>query len=226
MNIYFLVEGDAEAKVYPFWLSYRLPQLKRVKNYEDVDKNNYYIFNAKGQPSIIHKHLPNAIQDIHANGKYDCLVMCLDAEEVTINDKKKEAYKYLTSNNIDLGNLQFVIIVQNRCFDTWCLGNRKIYPLNPQVNPLLDYTLYYNVSINCPELLGKLHFNTHAQFHKAYLREIFKANNLKHYKIPDEVKKQEFLEQIEARVQSESTHLPTFQAFIQFCNMIKPKLSD
>ncbi|AFW95223.1 hypothetical protein FJR06_08540 [Dolichospermum sp. UHCC 0352] len=117
MNIYFLVEGDTEEKVYKAWLKYLLPELTRIGLPHQVDHNNYYLFK------------------------------------------------------------------------------------------------------------GKLHFNTHAQFHKDYLRELFKINNLKHYKITNEVIKEEYLEQLIARVQNETEHLPTFQTFIQFCNMIKSKLS-
>jgi hypothetical protein len=155
---------------------------------------------------------------------YNYLVICLDAEEVTIDYKEQEVYRCLNSQNIDLGNIEFHIIVQNRCFDTWCLGNKGIYPLETEISPLLDYTNYYDVSMNCPEIMGKLNFNTHAQFHKDYLKELFKINNLKHYKIPNEVIKEEYLEQLIARVQNETEHLPTFQTFIQFCNMIKTKL--
>ncbi len=32
MNLYFIVEGKTEQKVYPSWLSYLLPELQRVKN--------------------------------------------------------------------------------------------------------------------------------------------------------------------------------------------------
>lgn len=81
MNIYFLVEGKStERKVYPAWLAHLLPELKRVSNYNDVTNNNYYLFSANGYPSIIYEHLPNAIADINANGNYNYLVLCLDAE--------------------------------------------------------------------------------------------------------------------------------------------------
>lgn len=39
MNLYFLVEGKrTERKVYPAWLAYLLPELKQVKNYDEVEK--------------------------------------------------------------------------------------------------------------------------------------------------------------------------------------------
>jgi len=41
MNLYFLVEGThSERKVYPAWLSYLLPELQRVYNYDDVNEKN------------------------------------------------------------------------------------------------------------------------------------------------------------------------------------------
>jgi hypothetical protein len=43
MNIYFLVEGNStEKQIYPKWLEYLIPNLKRVKYYDQVENNNYY----------------------------------------------------------------------------------------------------------------------------------------------------------------------------------------
>ena len=36
MNIYFLVEGDTEFIIYRKWLSYLVPELKRVQYYDQV----------------------------------------------------------------------------------------------------------------------------------------------------------------------------------------------
>ncbi|MFB2923469.1 MULTISPECIES: DUF4926 domain-containing protein [Aerosakkonema] len=155
MNLYFLVEGNStEKKVYPAWLAHILPELQRVQNYNEVVKNNYYLFSGGGYPSI-YDHITNAIEDILSIGKYDYFVVCLDAEERTVSDSKQEIYELLQSKNIDMGSTQLVIIIQNRCIETWFLGNRKIYSRNPQTSPLLDYTSFYDVSVNCPELMGK-----------------------------------------------------------------------
>ncbi|MBD2293454.1 hypothetical protein H6G06_08125 [Anabaena sphaerica FACHB-251] len=126
-----------------------------------------------------------------------------------------------------MGNIELVIIIQNRCLETWFLGNRKIYTRNPHDNPLLEYTRYYDVSIDCPELMGQYqNFNTHAQFHEAYLKELFRAKNINYSKRnPGDVIKLFYLEQLLDRIEYENTHLPTFSKFIEFCNMIKSKLS-
>ena len=72
MNVYFLVEGKTERKVYPKWLSYFLPYLSRVNYPEDAKKNNYYLISGGGYPSILDNHLVDSIRDINAvDGIYD-----------------------------------------------------------------------------------------------------------------------------------------------------------
>ncbi|MEB3148671.1 MAG: hypothetical protein VKL60_06570 [Sphaerospermopsis sp.] len=229
MNLYFLVEGrSTERKVYPAWLKYLLPELKRVNSYDEVDKNNYYLFGCNGYNSVISTHLPNAIADIHENGKYSYLVICIDAEENTISYVQQEIDDLLTSKNIEMQGVKLVPIIQNRCLETWFLGNRKIYTRNPQDNPLLEYTRYYDISLNCPECMGKhQNFNTHAQFHEAYLKELFRVKKLSYSKNkPGEVLKEHYLQQLLVRIKDNTDHLPTFKAFVDFCNMVRPKLTS
>jgi len=226
MNLYFLVEGQrTEKKVYPAWLSHLLPELKRVNDYDQVDKNNYYLFSAEGYPSIIHKHLPNAVEDIVIHGKYNYLIICLDADEVSVNERKQEIHNFVVKNdiNLKLGNTKLQIIIQNRCIETWFLGNRKIYSKKPQNNPLIDYIRHYDIYTNCPELMGNYGtFNTHAQFHEAYLKELFRAKNINYSKNnPGDVVKSHYLNQIVQRITDDPTHLQSFQVFIEFCRNIK-----
>lgn len=229
MNLYFLVEGNStEKKVYPAWLAQLLPGLQRVQNYDEVVKNNYYLFSGGGYPSI-YNHITNSIEDIRSIGKYDYLVVCLDAEQRSVTDSKQEIYDLLQSKKIDMGSTQLVLIIQNRCIETWFLGNRKIYARNPQTTPLLDYTRFYDVSVNCPELMGKyeLHkdYNTHAQFHNEYLKKMFEAKNISYSKNrPGDVLQQFYLNELLQRIKERPQHLPTFNEFIQFCNIIQPKL--
>ncbi|WP_196516864.1 hypothetical protein [Nostoc sp. WHI] len=126
-----------------------------------------------------------------------------------------------------MGSTELVLIIQNRCFETWFLGNRKIYSRQPQSKPLLDYTRYYDISVDCPEIMGNYDkSNTHAQFHKAYLKELFRAKNINYSeKNPGEVLKLYYLEELLTRIKDKNHHLPSFQHFINFCNTIRPKLS-
>ena len=121
-----------------------------------------------------------------------------------------------------------MLIFQNRCLESWLLGNRKIYSRNPQNKPLLDYTKYYDVSVNCPENMGRYQeFNTHAQFHEAYLRALFEAKNITYSKKrPGDVLKAFYLEQLLTRIQVHPEQLTTFRHFIDFCNIVKSKLPN
>lgn len=226
MNLYFLVEGtQSEKKVYPAWLSYLLPELQRVESCDDVNEKNYYLISGEGYPSL-YNFIPPAIAEINSNGKYSYFVVCLDAEENTVSELKTEIDEFLSQQKLKLNNAELVLIFQNRCLESWLLGNRKIYSKNPQDKPLLDYTRYYDVSVNCPENMGQYRdFNTHAQFHGAYLRALFEAKNITYSKKrPGDVLKPFYLEQLLARIQVHPEQLTTFRQFIDYCNIVKSKL--
>ncbi|MEG4328009.1 hypothetical protein [Microcoleus sp. herbarium5] len=228
MNLYFLVEGtQSERKVYPAWLAYLLPELQRVDNCDDVKEKNYYLISGEGYPSL-YNYIPPAIAEINSNGKYSYFVVCLDAEENTVAELTTEIEDFLSQQKLKLNNAELVLIFQNRCLESWLLGNRKIYSRNPQNKPLLDYTKYYDVSVNCPENMGKYRdFNTHAQFHGAYLRSLFEDKNITYSKKrPGDVLKQFYLEQLLARIHVHPEQLTTFRHFIDFCNIVKSQLSN
>jgi hypothetical protein len=226
MNLYFLVEGtQSERKVYPAWLAHLLPELQRVDNYDDVNEKNYYLISGEGYPSL-YNFIPPAIAEINSNGKYSYFVVCLDAEENTVAELTTEIDEFLTEQQLKLNNAELILIFQNRCLESWLLGNRKIYSRNPQNKLLLDYTKYYDVSVNCTENMGRYQeFNTHAQFHGAYLKALFEAKNITYSKKrPGDVLKPFYLEQLLTRIQVQPEQLTTFRQFIDFCNKIKPKL--
>ena len=238
MNLYFLVEGaQSERKVYPAWLAYLLPELQRVDNCDDVNEKNYYLISGEGYPSLIYDFIPRAIAEINSNGKYSYFVVCLDAEENTVAELTTEIYNFLNEQKLKLNNAELVLIVQNRCLESWLLGNRNIYSRHPQNSKdtesqhlldLLDYTEYYDVSVNCPEKMGKYpNFNTHAHFHGAYLKALFIAKNTSYSKKrPGDVLKPFYLEQLLARIEVQPEQLTTFRQFIDFCNKIKPELQN
>ena len=229
MNLYFLVEGtQSERKVYPAWLAHILPELQRVDNCDDVNEKNYYLISGEGYPSLIYDFIPLAIAEINSNGKYSYFVVCLDAEENTVAELTTEIDNFLTEQKLKLNNAELVLIFHNRCLESWLLGNRKIYSRNPQNKPLLDYTKYYDVSVDCPENMGRYQeFNTHAQFHGAYLRALFEAKNITYSKKrPGDVLKPFYLEQLLARIQVQPEQLTTFRQFIDFCHKIRPKLQN
>ena len=226
MNLYFLVEGKrTEKKVYPAWLRHLLPELQQVDAYDGVNEKNYYLISGEGYPSLLN-HISNSIEEINLSGKYNYFVVCLDAEENTVTDVRNEICDFIITENFELRNTKLVIIVQNRCLETWFLGNRKIYSRNPQNQPLLNYSRYYDVSVDDPELMGKYNeFNTHAQFHGAYLKALFDEKNITyHKKKPGEVLEAYYLNELKKRIKTQPHQLASFGNFIEFCDTIRAKL--
>ncbi|MGK7930678.1 MAG: DUF4276 family protein [Microcystaceae cyanobacterium] len=227
MNIYFLVEGNStEKRIYPRWLSYLIPELKRVNHHDEVTHNNYYISSEKGYPALLYDPLDNAIDKIKEINRYDYLVICVDAEEETVNEKISYIQDTIQERKINLGKTKLIIIIQNRCFETWLLGNRKIFSRQPQEETLLSYISYYDVSQNDPELMGDNGMRNHANFHYEYLRRMFEAKNRSYSKKnPSDARERYYLEALQKRIEDSPKHLQTFQNFLKFCAMIKEKIT-
>ena len=228
MNIYFLVEGKTEADVYPAWLSHLLPELQKVDNYKDVEQNNYYIFSSYGIPSI-YDDIQNAAEDINKSGKYDCFVVCLDSDAATIAQREEKILRLLEESNIMLKEATLKIIVQNRCIETWFLGNRKVYTRNPQKHlDFIEYSQFYNVSANDPELMDKPdNFKgSISSFHFRYLKSMFAERGNMFYSKSNssEVQGLSYLTELQDRLNDKPSHLGTFSNFLLFCSKIKDKI--
>ena len=177
MNVYFLVEGKCtEMMVYPQWLSYLAPHLRKVDSYLKVSANHYFLFSGEGYPSLLN-HLGNAISDVNDHGNFDYFVICLDVEARTSTDLENKIRHYLQSNHIVFNHrTQFVIVFQNKCIETWFLGNQAFYEQSPKDSVLLDYIAHYDVYNNDPELMSKPS-NFHAsvaKFHTDYTVNVMK----------------------------------------------------
>jgi hypothetical protein len=226
MNVYFLVEGrSTEKKLYKFWLSYLVPKLKQVNFYDEISNNNYYLMSGNGYPSII-KEILNCVNKMQEVSKYNYFVICLDADEDTIESRKNEITDFIKEKNIELGNIKLIPIIQNRCIETWLLGNRRIFnSRQPQQPPLSDYTQHYDVYAEDPELIKKYKQYNHSQFHFEYLKAIFQSKNIAYTKKnPGEAQKEYYLQELKNRIRDEPQHLKSFQEFIEFCNQIAEQI--
>lgn len=227
MNLYFLVEGRrSESKVYPKWLEYILPDLKRVYAYDEVDKNNYYLVSGEGYP-LIYRHLKNAVSEVNDVPQYNYLVLCLDADDAEVEERIEAVYKYLNEENISLSNCELKIVVQNRCLETWFLGNRVVYPRQP-VNPrFIEYARYFNVSEKDPEAMGLYKkFRSISLFHFSYLREMLAERGIRYSKQrPREVVEPHYVDQLKDRV-NDTTHLRSLKDFFDFCRMVSSNMEE
>lgn len=232
MNIYFLVEGQSsEPDVYSAWISYLVPELIRVDNFDEVDRNNYYLFSSYGIP-YIEKDIVNAIMDINSLGKYHYFVICIDADSATVSQREAKILNLMKEKQVALANnTSLKIVVQNRCIETWFLGNRKVYTRNPQKNPrFIEYARFYNVSQNDPELMTKLeNFDgSISNFHFTYFKAIFnERGNMTYSKSNSiEVQRLTYLNELINRVKDEQSHLNTFINFFEFCSKIRCEINS
>lgn len=221
MNLYFLVEGKrTERKVYPKWLSILAPQFTQVSCPNDVADNNFYLVSGEGYPSLLH-HLRNAIKEVNTIGRYNYLVVCLDAEENTADERMAMIAEYQATEELQLEHGKLVIIVQNPCFETWFLGNRKTFKRNPQDEDLKRYIDFYNVQTDDPERMPAMkQEQTRAHFHHSYLKKILAERNAVYSKQrPDAVCDKAFLDELISR-NEETGHIASFKDFIDFCSLL------
>jgi hypothetical protein len=102
LNIYFLVEGITELKVYPQWLSHLVPTLSRVDKAQDASINNYYLISGRGYPRLLDVELVNSVAEINELANYDYLVLAIDSDDISEQEKINEVYQFIKDNNIVL----------------------------------------------------------------------------------------------------------------------------
>lgn len=224
MNAYIIVEGDrTETAVYPKWLEYTAPGLKRINNALDITDNCYYLFSACGIPSIFN-HVSNAVADINSinnasNSKYDYLIVCIDTEEETREYIEKRINEKLKEDNRTLESAELVILEQKICMETWFLGNNVIFKETPQDKDYLRFINHYNVGTDDPEEMGNIDYNefaTNAQFHYKYLVKMFRERNMRYSKShTQEVCSQKYLSRLVERYQN-TGHISSFGRWYEF----------
>jgi len=152
MNIYVVVEGRTEKPVYKSWIPLINPHLAYVNDIYDIQRNNFSIISGGGYPNY-YAVIENAIQDVNDVGNIDRLVISVDSEENSREDKLEEVDSFLQ----DLQCVApIIILIQHFCIETWALGNRRIIRRNPQNLILRRYRGIFNVLVNDPELLPPL----------------------------------------------------------------------
>lgn len=222
MNLYFLVEGRrTEMKIYPKWLSFLLPYHTRIRNHFDVKDNNYYIESGYGNPSLF-KYIKPALENINDTKSFDYFIICLDAEENSVEAAQAEIVDFIEREKLDFGHCIPKIIVQNRCIETWLLGNQKAFSRQPEGEEFKRFIEFYDVSTNDPEMMGVFeNYPTHAVFHEAYLKELLFHKNIRYSKVnPGTTAEEPYLKELQNRIQT-TDHLKSFEYFINFIQSIK-----
>lgn len=224
MNVYFLVEGKTERKVYPKWLSSLVPDLKRVDNPVDVDLNNYYLISGGGYPSLLNNHLIDSVADVNNVGRFDLLVLVIDTDDQSTDEKIAEVKQFVKDNNIKLEACRLVIVPQVICMETWFLGNNKIYPRVSPTAECSSFANHYNISKYDPELMKKpsSHIGSNADFHYEYLKVILKSKNIRYSKNhPQEVHEAHYINELKNRIKSDPAALKSMARLFAFFDEIQ-----
>lgn len=178
MNLYFFVEGEqTEMAVYPAWIERAFPQLERVGRLEDVASNHYLLFSGQGYPSYL-RHIKNSLDEIEQHGAIDHFFVCVDAEEIPVEEKLAEIEELITGRSL---NTACHTIVQNCCIETWFLGNSAMMSRQPNNEPLRSWREFYDVRVNCPESMNYPpggRYRLRAHFHEDYLRAMLREKRV------------------------------------------------
>lgn len=227
MNIYFLVEGQTEKKVYSKWLSYLQPELSQVRFVDEVREHNYFIVTGGGFPDILKKGIENAIKEVNEYNIFNYLVLAIDADNKTIDEKLIEVKRRIAPYQAKLNsNCRLKIIIQNCCLETWFLGNRNIYPEDIDNAEFKKYADFFNVSQHNPESM-KAPENIDisiAKYHESYLKQMLAASNRRYSKkMPSAVCTPDYIEALQRRVE-ETSHLVSLKNFFSFCFSLNQSL--
>lgn len=225
MNLYIITEGDrTEMSVYPAWLSFAAPSLKRIEDARDVNSDNYYLISGHGIPSI-YDHIVHAIEDVNSINKhnkgngYDYLVVSIDVEDESREHILEIISQRLKEENIESSLAELVVLEQKVCIETWLLGNRAIFKENPQNTELAELIKHYDVKQKDPEDLQNLQpdrYSTKAQFHHHYLKLLFQERHMRYSKSnPQEVCKESYFNQL-VRRNHETGQIPSFGRWLRF----------
>lgn len=214
MNIYVVVEGVSESKVYPEWIKQVNPNLVKSDYIDDVVSDNFFLISGGGYPNLFNI-INNAIEDTNNNLQFDRLVISLDSENALLEERYLEIESYVKSK---LPRVEIKIIIQHFCFETWALGNTKIVPKNPTGVDLKKYKKIHDVSKFDPEDLPSLIAENlnRAQFALKYLKLVIrdKGHHLSYSKNrPDVLFHPKYFNSLKERV-SDTGHIGSFSSFL------------
>ncbi len=118
-----------------------------------------------------------------------------------------------------------IILVCNRCFETWLLGCKGLYPKETVERDSFFYPYYnhYNIEECNPEamLAPEMVDETTAKYHFHYLHELLRYKKIRYSKSnPKNIATSEYFNGIVERINS-TKDLQTFKEFYDFIFSVK-----
>lgn len=148
------------------------------------------------------------------NINIDCLVIVLDADIYgSVEATYEKVVRELQKANID--DIQWEIIVQNKCIETWFLGNREAYP-DSYSDAFAPFADHYNVSKQDPEQMPGDGEHSIGTYSKVYLKKMLNESKRTYTerRVKD-VTMPEYLEGMNNRIQ-ETEDVASYKAFVDW----------
>ncbi len=217
MNVYVLVEGrKAARKIYKNWIPYINSALTPVNYIGEVTDNNFHVVAGFGQPEIFDR-ISDAIADVNKIQRFVRLVVAIDSENQTFDEKQKEVEDFIKKAGC---RTDYRVVIQHFCIETWLTGNRDVFRKNPTDPTLREFYNVYNIRTEDPENLPAYKEWNRAQFSYEYLRmgmkdrRFEKGSRVSYSKRnPGSVTKQGFFDGIQARFKS--GHIESWGSILQ-----------
>lgn len=223
MNIYFLLE-DSKSLLYvlPEWLRILLPDFEECNLLTKLEDNQYCIESGYGYPAI-DRHFKKSLELLYSsNISLDYFVLVYDADDeshINIQRKKSEYEKIFNNSRV---NAKFHIIVIRKCFETWLMGNRNVYPYNNENFRI--YEQFFNAALKNPEDMGRPENEKRpiSLYHYKYFQEMLRNSVHKNYSKgkPRYVSNEKFLLDLINRIDT-TDDLQVFKQFIDIIKQVK-----
>mgnify|MGYP001230945784 CR=1 FL=1 len=208
MNIYLVVEGPVgEKRVYAHWVPLVNPRLRVVSSLDMIVNDHLIIVSGGGYPNYL-EVIERGIMDVME-------VIAVDSEDMSYDDKYQEIDNYVKSFRVQLN---YKIIVQHFCLETWALGNQALVTRRPKDPKLREYREMFDVLVRDPELLPNYPKESlnRSQFAARYLKKLL---NEKHKKLtysksnPIALLHDKFYDRVKARLET-TGHIHSFDNFL------------
>ena len=212
--MYVVVEGEqTEVQVYRSWIPLVNPALREAPDLFSMTTNNFSILCGYGYPGYLDV-IEAAIQDVNSSAVADRLVIAVDTEDLTMEEKSAEIDELLRAVPCIA---EVVVVLQHPCIEAWALGNRKVNPRQPKSEALREYRRVHDVRLLDPELIPAHQSWNRAQFSERYLRTVLNDRNkrLTYQKNnPKAICHPKYFAQLQARA-AETGHIGTFREFVR-----------
>ena len=171
--LYIVVGGDGESNIYPKLIKYINKAINITNDVDDNSPNCAFIISGGSFPNyydIIDSGIEDAIEY-----KFDRIIVAIDSENMAYSDKRKEIIKHMEEQNT---SLDYRVIVQHFCLETWALGPQNIILKRFDSPKLVEYRKLFDVSALDPEDLPDYPQEelNRAQFALQYLKKIIMSD--------------------------------------------------